>query len=140
MCAGVLLMASKAAAKCPLVSYEIRGKIEGFGTGRPLEGREVVGFFDDYRDAIGEQTTYPPRVITDSRGAFVLRGVFDSYQGYSWWGGHQCSGTPDRLEIIVFSKDQDIQRLEYGHSAWTMIRERGRQVIALPAIRLEQEP
>lgn len=107
---ALLLTAASSAAKCPLVLYEVRGKLEHQSTNKPLEGREVIGFFDDYHHAIGEHVARPSRAITNLLGEFVLRGIFDSYQGYSWWG-HKCAGAPQRLEIIVLSRDQGVERL-----------------------------
>jgi len=133
---GILLVSARGSAKCPLGLYEVHGKVEHLNKKTPYAGVEVIGFFDDYRYAIGEQAKQPSRSIANASGEFVLRGAFDTYQEYSWWG-HKCSREPERLEIIVISKDQGIVRLNYRRSELKILRGHGQTVVALPTIRLD---
>lgn len=129
------LAAEESAAKCPLVLYEIRGKIQHGTASGSLSGREIFGFFDDYRYAIGEHSSRPSKAITNSQGQFILRGTFDSYVEYGWWG-HNCSGLPERLEVVIISNGA-IERLEFARGKFTILRGKGQQVIVLPTIRLD---
>jgi hypothetical protein len=132
---GLLAIASSSSAKCPLVLYEVRGRLES--TGAPLEGREVIAFFDDYRHAIGKHASKPSRAISDSQGRFALTGFFDSYRWYSWWG-HNCSRVPERLELIILSRDQEVERLVFRRRALAIHHDGNHSVITLPTIQVDQ--
>ena len=131
----LFLAVEESAAKCPSVLYEIRGKVQRGVANGSLGGREVIGFFDDYRYALGEFATGPFKAITNSQGQFILRGLFDPYVEYGWWG-HNCSGTPQRLEIVIISGGS-IERLDFARDKFTISRGKVQQVIVLPPIRLD---
>jgi hypothetical protein len=103
----------------------------------PLVGREVIGFFDDYRYAIGESTEHPTRAITNHLGAFTLRGTFDTYQAYEWWG-HRCAKKPQKITFIVRSDVGSISRIEYRDISLTEPPVGGYSIILVPILKLER--
>lgn len=135
---GLLSMPAASLAKCPTVPYEVRGSI-ALGKASAMPGVvEVVGFFDDYHHAIGRMGSGAAKVTTDLRGSFVLRGFFDSFRSYAWWG-HDCKATPQRLMLILIDARSSAERVEFRLGEFSLLRERGTRVILLPTIRLEHQ-